>query len=123
MAHRHPQRLAYPDCWDLVGGHIEPGEAPEDAVRRECREEIRVDICDPQPIPMTIRNPAIEMHAFVVTAWVGEPANRAPGEHDDLRWYHPDEIAGLTLADPASREDIIRAVTSHKGTDRGRRER
>jgi 8-oxo-dGTP pyrophosphatase MutT (NUDIX family) len=38
LAHRHPARRWYPDCWDLVGGHIEPGESPVHAVTRECRE-------------------------------------------------------------------------------------
>ena len=44
LAHRHPLRQHYPDCWDGVGGHIEAGESPEEALVRECREEIGVTV-------------------------------------------------------------------------------
>jgi 8-oxo-dGTP diphosphatase len=32
--------IVYPGCWGFFGGHIEPGETPEVAVRRELKEEI-----------------------------------------------------------------------------------
>jgi hypothetical protein len=38
------------------------------------------------------------MHAFLVTRWDGEPVNAAPEEHDDLGWFRPGDLAGLTLA-------------------------
>lgn len=98
LAHRHPARRWYPDCWDLVGGHIEPGESPVHAVTRECREELGVDIHDPRPVAMTVSDPTLEMHAFLVTRWDGEPVNAAPEEHDDLGWFRPGDLAGLTLA-------------------------
>lgn len=50
LGHRHPARRWYPDCWDLIGGHLEPGEEPLDAVRRERREEIAVDISHLWPV-------------------------------------------------------------------------
>jgi len=36
---RSPDRRTFPNCWDLVGGHLEPGEGPREALDREMREE------------------------------------------------------------------------------------
>lgn len=110
LAHRHPSRRWYPDCWDLVGGHVEPGELPHQAVVRECVEELGVRVHDPLPIPMTISDPTLEMHAFLVTRWDGEPVNAAPEEHDDLRWFRPSDLASLKMADPAGLPGILSAV-------------
>lgn len=101
LAHRRPSRRWYPDCWDLVGGHVEPGELPEDAVRRECLEELGVTVLDPTPFPMTISDPTVEMHAFVVTRWDGRIVNAEPEEHDDLGWFGLGDLPGLTMAHPA----------------------
>lgn len=101
LAHRHPERRWYPDCWDLVGGHLEPGESPEQAARRECREEIDVDVSELLPLEVTFEDPAVKAHAFLVTSWRGEPRNAAPDEHDALRWFTGQELPGLRLADPS----------------------
>ena len=101
LAHRHPQRRWYPDCWDLVGGHVESGESPQEAVRRECREEIAVDLSELQPVAVDIDDSQLRAHAFRVTRWTGEPVNTEPEEHDALGWFTADEIAGLTLAHPS----------------------
>ena len=36
--------IFYPDHWGCFGGAMEPGEAPEDALRRELREELRLSL-------------------------------------------------------------------------------
>ncbi|HEV7713146.1 MAG TPA: NUDIX domain-containing protein [Asanoa sp.] len=36
---RSPTRKLFPDTWDIVGGHLEPGESVDDALRREVEEE------------------------------------------------------------------------------------
>jgi len=36
---RSPHRRLFPNVWDIVGGHLEPGEDTEDALHREVREE------------------------------------------------------------------------------------
>jgi 8-oxo-dGTP diphosphatase len=110
LVHRHPDRRFYPNCWDLPGGHIEPEESPEEAVRRECLEEIGVNLRGVRPVPMSSSDPLLEVHAFLATSWEGAPSNLAPDEHDDLRWFRPHELSGPVLADPASQQDIIRAA-------------
>jgi mutator protein MutT len=110
LVHRHPRRRDFPDCWNIVGGHIEPGETPADAIRRECREELGIDIDDARPIPMTVAEPQTEMHAFLVTSWSGHPENTAPDEHDELRWFDPTELGDLVLAHPASLPDLVAAA-------------
>jgi 8-oxo-dGTP pyrophosphatase MutT (NUDIX family) len=36
---RSADRRLFPNAWDIVGGHLEPGESVEDALRREVTEE------------------------------------------------------------------------------------
>ena len=36
---RSADRHLFPGCWDIVGGHVEPGETLAEALRREIREE------------------------------------------------------------------------------------
>ena len=115
MVHRHPLRRWYPDCWDLVGGHVDSGESPQQAVSRECLEELGIDVHDPLPIPMTVSDPTLDMHAFLVTRWEGEPVNAAPDEHDDLRWFRPPDLADLKIAHPASLSSIVSAVRGTTG--------
>ncbi|WP_152186050.1 NUDIX domain-containing protein [Segeticoccus rhizosphaerae] len=115
LAHRHPSRQWYPDCWDLVGGHVEPGEQPVEAVVRECLEELGVDVHDPQPFPMPFSDPTLDLHAFLVTRWHGEPHNVAPEEHDDLRWFQPCELADLTMADAGALPGIFGAIEAATG--------
>jgi 8-oxo-dGTP diphosphatase len=110
LVHRHPSRRWYPDCWDLVGGHVEWDEVPDQTVRRECFEELGVRVHDPLPIPMTVSDPTLDVHAFLVTQWEGEPVNAAPEEHDDLRWFRPGDLAGLEMAHPASLSSILGAA-------------
>lgn len=39
--------ILYPGVWGLFGGHLEPGETPEDGLRREIQEEIHYQIVSP----------------------------------------------------------------------------
>jgi 8-oxo-dGTP diphosphatase len=36
--------IPFPDHWDLIGGHVEEGETPEEALVREFKEELGLDL-------------------------------------------------------------------------------
>lgn len=36
--------IPFPGYWDLIGGHVEEGETPEEALVREVREELDIDL-------------------------------------------------------------------------------
>lgn len=113
LAHRRAGRRWYPDCWDLVGGHLEPGESPEEAARRECREEIDVEVLELHPVEVDLDDPEIEAHAFLVTRWRGEPRNAATDEHDALGWFGVQQLAGVRLADPSYLPWLTRLLDEH----------
>jgi 8-oxo-dGTP diphosphatase len=46
LCHRSPHRQWFPNVWDLPGGHVDAGEQPEEAVRRELLEELGVELGD-----------------------------------------------------------------------------
>jgi 8-oxo-dGTP diphosphatase len=57
--------IAYPGCWGLFGGHIEPGETPEAAIARELLEEITYSIPAAQKFGISANEQVIR-HIFVV---------------------------------------------------------
>lgn len=101
LGHRHPARAWYPDCWDLIGGHLEPGESALEALVRECREELGVEISGASPVPVPVSEPDVTMSAYLVERWQGEIANGAPDEHDAIGWFGRADLPSLRLADTA----------------------
>lgn len=112
LCHRHPDRAWYPDVWDLPGGHVEHGETPTEALARELREELGVDLRSPLGRPfeeLEDSAAAVNMTIWLID-YAGTVANHAPDEHDELRWVTADEIAGLVLAHPSYVELLGRAA-------------
>ncbi len=111
LVHRAPTRRWYPDCWDLPGGHVEDGETPAAALRRELREELAVTaVVNGAPFAQ-VRGADLRMDVWIIKQWDGEPTNTDPDEHDAFAWLNGIEIAGLKLADsrlPALFEAALR---------------
>ncbi|SCL51804.1 NUDIX domain-containing protein [Micromonospora chersina] len=102
LVHRSPTRRAYPDLWDLPGGHVEAGESELEALAREMREELGVHIvaeCASRLGDLRAGSGADAVHLGVwhVGDWVGSPTNRAPDEHDDIAWVGIGELDDLPL--------------------------
>ena len=110
LCHRRPDRRWYPDVWDLPGGHVGPDETARAAVERECREELGVWLLEATEVPVSTGDPLVELTLFTVRAWVGEPANAAPEEHDRLAWFRRADLATLHLAGDRYRPLLARAM-------------
>lgn len=97
---RRADRASYPGVWDLPGGHVEPGESPRDAARRELREELGVDAELGAPWRVLVDGDD-ELSVWLVRAWTGEVRNVADHEHERLAWFAAEDLTGLDLAHPA----------------------
>ncbi|MET8644515.1 NUDIX domain-containing protein [Streptomyces sp. NPDC004675] len=102
LVHRSPTRRAYPDLWDLPGGHVEAGESELQALAREMREELGVHIVAESSSRLGALHAgsgddAVHVGVWQIGDWVGSPTNRAPDEHDDIAWVGISELGGLPL--------------------------
>src|SRR5207302_1388475 len=89
---QRPARKVYSGYWEFPGGKIEPGEPVAEALRREVREELGIEIERAYPwITRVFSYPhaKVRLHFYRVYAWRGEP--RAI-EHQAIAWQRPDAI-------------------------------
>ena len=94
------QRTWPPGRWSVLAGFVEPGESPEQAVRREVLEESGVPVgavryADAQPWPF----PSALMLGFFADA-ESDAEPQAGDELEDVRWFTRDAVrAGLAATD------------------------
>ena len=105
LGKRRTDLMFYPDVWDIIGGHIEDGETPEQTLLRELGEELGVTPTAFIPIGVLHgREPGssedYQCHVYSVTEWSGTPQNMADDEHSEIRWFEIADALHLRLAHP-----------------------
>lgn len=87
LGRRSADRAWLPGAWDVFGGHIDAGETAEDALSRELLEELGVHAVAMRELGLLeAKDGGWRLRLFAVDVWEGEPANRQPEEHAELRW-------------------------------------
>ena len=78
--------------WEFVGGKVESGETKEQALIRECQEELAVTLAVGEMFMDVIHEyPDLTVHLTLFNATIaeGEPQKL---EHNDIQWITPSEI-------------------------------
>jgi len=104
---QRPAHKARGLLWEFVGGKVEPGETPEEALRRECREELNVEIrVEELFMEVTHHYPDLLVHLRLYNAAIvsGTPEKL---EHNDIRFITVEEIDDYAFC-PADTEILER---------------
>ena len=108
LACQRPANKSRALLWEFVGGQVEAGESFEDALIRECREELAVTV-NPLDIFMEVVHeyPDLTVHLVLFNAKIAE-GEITLLEHNDARWLSPSEIPQYSFC-PADKE-ILEAI-------------
>ena len=108
MICQRPAHKARGLLWEFVGGKVEPGETPEQALIRECREELDVTVA-PRDVFMTVIHeyPDLTVRLILFNAVIAEGTPKLL-EHNDLRWITTAQIDELEFC-PAD-EEILKKL-------------
>ena len=108
MICQRPAHKARGLLWEFVGGKVEAGESKEDALIRECREELGVTVAV-KDIFMEVDHvyPDLTVHLTLFNASIAEGIPQKI-EHNDLRWITVEEIDQYEFC-PAD-EEILRRL-------------
>ena len=97
---RGPSKYAYVSHkYEFPGGKVEVGETKEQAIIREIKEELHIDIINPQfylTVEHTYADFAIVMHSFLC---VTETQQLTLTEHIDAKWLKNSELELLDWAE------------------------
>ncbi len=113
MICQRPAHKARGLLWEFVGGKVEPKETKEQALVRECREELGVTLSVGEVfLDVTHEYPDLTVHLtlFHATIAEGEPQKL---EHNDIQWITPAEIGQYDFC-PADVE-ILKEITKRYG--------
>ena len=88
---RAGKHLAF--LWEFPGGKLEPGETLEECLRRECQEELGVNVSSPilfEQFQYSYPEVTVELAFFRCRIEHGEPCGK---EGQNVRWIRKDELS------------------------------
>ena len=115
MICQRPAHKARGLLWEFVGGKVEPGETKEQALVRECREELAVTVAVDAPFMEVVHEyPDLTVHLTLFCASIADGVPQML-EHNDIKWITPKEIPNYRFC-PAD-EVILQKITDVCGAN------
>ena len=109
MICQRPAHKARALLWEFVGGKVEPDETKEQALIRECQEELAVTLTvDDVFMDVVHEYPDITVHLTLFNATIAKGVPQKL-EHNDIKWITPSEIPNYDFC-PAD-EEILKRIT------------
>ena len=104
---KRPEGKKLAGLWEFPGGKVEPGERPEQALIRELKEELDIDVKESCLAPFVFASHAYDsfhllMPLYLCRRWEGVVAAR---EHDALAWVTPNKLSDYPM--PPADEPLV----------------
>ena len=108
MICQRPAHTARGLLWEFVGGKTETGETMEQALVRECREELDITVSVRDIFTQVIHEyPDIHIRLTLFNCTIAEGTPKLL-EHNDLKWIYPSQIPEFEFC-PADK-DILALI-------------
>ena len=113
MICQRPGHKARGLLWEFVGGKVESGETKEQALIRECQEELAVALSVGDVFMDVVHEyPDLMVHLTLFNAIIDEGVPQKL-EHNDIKWITPSEIPNYNFC-PADDEILKQIIDSSK---------
>ena len=113
MICQRPAHKARGLLWEFVGGKVELGETREQALIRECKEELDILILVGNVFMDVVHEyPDLTVHLTLFNATISRGVPQKL-EHNDIKWITPSEIPGYDFC-PAD-EEILKEIIKRRG--------
>lgn len=107
---QRPEGKALAGLWEFPGGKLDPGERPEEALIRELREELGIEVKEACLAPLSFASYAypefhLLMPLYICRRYEGTPSSR---EGQALRWVRAGKLRDFPM--PPADEPLIPAL-------------
>ena len=107
---QHAAHKTQGGLWEFMGGKIELGETPEEALARECREELALEIEGARIIDSVIHEyPEKTIRLTLLECRPKAGSVPQALEHQAIRWVMPEEMRTMPFC-PADAELISKTI-------------